>query len=292
MPGRALALAATGIALLSLIAACGGDPTATPVPAAAATPGSARIAELKAASEARGLRFLSHDEIVAGAQREGALTVVPGLAVSNFPNIKEAFERDFPFIELDLVGVSGTQAGERFSLGLISGTAEADVIRAGASDWTRYSEYELLLPYDYIAMAEAGELALDPEAIYETPAGQTPFFNSAVRIIAYNKDMIPAEEAATLNWESCYDPKWKGLVATDTSTNFDSLIGAWTEQEILDYARGSRRATCSSYGGIPPPWSGCSRASSPCTASPTSTERSACSLPTPRPRSASRSPTH
>ncbi len=235
MPRRALALVTACIALVSVAVACGADPTATPFPTA--TPANERIAALKADSEARGLRFLSHDEIVAGARREGALTVVPGLDDSNFPGIEQAFERDFPFIDLDLVAVSGTQAGERFDLSLISGAGEADIVTAGGSTVVRYAQYDLLLPYDYIAMAEAGELAIDPGSIYETPAGQTPFFNSAIRIIAYNKDLIPPEVAETLNWESCHDPRWSRMVATDTSTNFDSLIGAWTEEEILDYAR-------------------------------------------------------
>ena len=101
MTVRAIAVVAAGFGLLLVAAACGGgEPTATPVPAEPAVPDSPRIVALKAASEAKGLRFLTHDEIVAGARREGALVAVPGFDDITFPELKKAFEAQYPFIEL------------------------------------------------------------------------------------------------------------------------------------------------------------------------------------------------
>lgn len=217
-------------------AACGGGepPTATAVPAAAPVD-SPRIVALKAASDAKGLRFLTHDEIVAGAKREGVLNAVPGFDDSNFPAIAAAWAETYPDIELNLVLVSGTAGGERFNFDMLSGKAKADVVKATAGAWRLYAENELLIPYDYRAMAEAGELAINPEAILDTIAGQIPFFGSTINVLAYNEDMVAAEDVPT-NWDDCLDPKWKGRVATDTKTPLDNLLGAWTEQEILDYA--------------------------------------------------------
>ena len=227
--GPAFALAA---------AACGGGeaPTATAEPAAAPVE-SARITELKAASEAKGLRFLTHDEIVAGARREGKLIAAPGFDDASFPTVEAAFEAAFPFIDLETLYVSGTAAGERFNFGMLAGTTEVDVLEASSDDWKLYRDNDLLIPYDYEAMARAGELAINPDAIMHTPAGQLPFFGSSINVIAYNTDMIPPDEAPK-NWEDCLDPKWKGLVATDTKTPLDGLIGVWTAEEILAYARG------------------------------------------------------
>ena len=226
-----------GMALVLVAAACGGgEPTATPVPDQPAAADSPRIAALKAASEAKGLRFLTHDEIVAGAQREGKLLAIPGFDDSNFPAIKEAFEAAYPFIELTMQPVGGTHAGERFNLEMLAGIAKVDVLEASGDDWALYGENQLLLPYDYEAMALAGELAINAEAILHTPAGQLPFFGAGLRAIAYNTDLISAEDAPK-TWDDCIDPRFKGLVATDTKTSLDTFLGAWTEQEILDYAK-------------------------------------------------------
>lgn len=235
---RGFAVLTAGLALLLATAACGGGgPTATPVPEAAApSEESPRIRELKAASEAKGLRFLTHDEIVAGAQREGKLLAIPGFDDSNFPAIKEAFEAAYPFIELTMQAVGGTHAGERLNLEMLSGRAEVDVLEAGSDDWALYGENQLLLPYDYEAMALAGELAINPEGILHTPAGQLPFFGAGLRVIAYNTDLI-SEEDAPKTWDDCIHPRFKGLVATDTKTSLDIFLGEWTEREILDYAK-------------------------------------------------------
>ena len=191
---------------------------------------------MKAASEAKGLRFLTHDEIVAGAQREGKLLAIPGFDDSNFPAIKEAFEAAYPFIELTMQAVGVTHAGERLNLEMISGRAEVDVLEAGSDDWALYGENQLLLPYDYEAMALAGELAINPEGILHPPAGQLPFFGAGLRVIAYNTDLI-SEEDAPKTWDDCIHPRFKGLVATDTKTSLDIFLGEWTEREILDYAK-------------------------------------------------------
>ncbi len=235
---RRIAAPIVGLALLLVAAACGGgEPTATPVPdAGARSEESPRIRELKAVSEAKGLRFLTHDEIVAGAQREGKLLAVPGFDESNFPAIKEAFEAAYPFIELSMQPVGGTHAGERFNLEMLSGRAEVDVLEVSGDDWALYGENQLMLPYDYEAMAMAGELAINPEGILHTPAGQLPFFGAGLRAIAYNTDLI-SDEDAPKTWADCIHPRFKGLVATDTKTSLDTFLGAWTEQEILDYAK-------------------------------------------------------
>lgn len=235
---RRIAALIGGLALLLMAAACGGgEPTATPVPdAGAQSEESPRIRELKAVSEAKGLRFLTHDEIVAGAQREGKLIATPGFDDANFRAIKEGFEAAYPFIKLTIQAVGGTHAGERFNLEMLSGRAEVDVLEAGGDDWELYAENQLLLPYDYEAMALAGELAINPEGILHTPAGQLPFFGAGLRAIAYNTDLI-SDEDAPKTWNDCIHPRFKGLVATDTKTSLDTFLGAWTEQQILDYAK-------------------------------------------------------
>ena len=237
MMRRGVAVAVAGLGLLLVAAACGGgEPTATPVPDQPAAPDSPRIAALKAASEAKGLRFLTHDEIVEAAKREGELVAVPGFDDITFPALKAAFEAKYPFIDLRIEIVSGTEAGERLNFAMLAGRADVDVIEASSSDWPLYADNDLLLPYDYRAMAEAGELAVSPEAISDTAAGQLPFFASGIDAIAYNTDLVSEEDAPT-GWDDCIDPKWAGKVATDTSTALSGLLGAWTEDEIIAYAK-------------------------------------------------------
>ncbi len=236
MTPRAIVVAVVGLGLLIVAAACGGDdPTATPVPEQAVAD-SPRIAALKAASEAKGLRFLTHDEIVEGAKREGALVAVPGFDDITFPQLKAAFEEAYPFIDLRIEIVSGTEAGERLNFAMLAGRTDVDLVEASSSDWPLYADNDLLLPYDYRAMAEAGELKVSPEAISDTVAGQLPFFASGIDAIAYNTDLVAPEDAPT-GWDDCIDPKWAGKVATDTSTALSGLLGAWTEDEIVAYAK-------------------------------------------------------
>lgn len=239
MKRQIILAAAVGLALAVVTAACGGsDPTPTRPPAAVPTL-DARIAGLKAASEAKGLRFLTHDEIVAGAMREGKLVVAPGFDDRSFPAMKASFNEAYPFLELDIQLVSGTAAGERLNFAMLAGESDIDLVEASVDDWALYAANDLLLPYDYEAMALAGELAISPQAISHTPAGQLPFFATSLSGIVYNTDLVSEEDAPT-TWADCHAPRFRGKVATSTTTGMGGLsgqIGKLTADEILDFAR-------------------------------------------------------
>lgn len=231
---RLIPVPIVALTVLLFTFACSSDPEPTPTPSGD-TVVDARVQALKDESEAKGLRFLSREEILEGAQREGKLVVVPGFDDVAFPAVKEKFEERYPFISLSIEAVSGSAAGERLNFDMMSGRADVDIIEASSDDWALYAENGLLLPFDYESMARAGELAISPEAILHTDAGQIPFFGSGIDVIAYNTNMVSAEESPK-TWEDCLDPKWKNMIAVDTNTALPGLLGAWTEEEIVAYA--------------------------------------------------------
>ena len=86
--------------------------------AASASP-STSIGKAKQQAEAKGFVFeSSHDEIVAKAKREGKLRALIGWDPPNHPHLIAAFKKKYPFIDVHLQEISGTDGGQRFFLEL------------------------------------------------------------------------------------------------------------------------------------------------------------------------------
>src|SRR5687768_13776122 len=94
--------------------------------ALAAAPAPA-LQKSKQDAEAKGYTFLSsHDEIVRLAKQEARIDGIVSLDPETFGPLTKAFKRKYPFLELKLGEVTGTEATQRFLLEVQSGTAQAD----------------------------------------------------------------------------------------------------------------------------------------------------------------------
>src|SRR5512145_2613109 len=79
---------------------------------------SASLLQAKKNAEAKGyIFFATHDEIVAGAKKEGKLRVSCGLERPNFKPWISAFKQKYPFVsDLQVEEIQGTDAYQRFIL--------------------------------------------------------------------------------------------------------------------------------------------------------------------------------
>ena len=90
--------------------------------AASASPGL-----LKAKQEAEGKGYLfeaSHDDILAKAKKEGKVQVLNSLNPDIFPHMTKAFKERFPFIDLQLREITGTETAQRHIHELRAGERE------------------------------------------------------------------------------------------------------------------------------------------------------------------------
>ena len=214
------------VAMSLVIAACGGTDdgattTAAPDDASTTTQveatettettettvgGEELSPEIQAAADAAaalGLGFVtSHDEIVAGAEAEDGKLVVQ-TSTSDFQVFKDAFEADYPFIELEWVELSGA-ATERMLIEVESGQASRYDVGYPAPE--AYNVISDLMGWDLYGMAEAGILTIPLASIDEENHVVVAAGSSGIAL-AYNSDLV-AEADLPQSWEDLADPKW------------------------------------------------------------------------------------
>ncbi len=104
------------VALLALGAWC-------PCSQALAASPSPALMKAKQEAEAKGFIFeTSRDEIVAKAKKEGKLRALSSLDPSSFKPMADSFKRKYPFIDIQIHELTGTEAIQRHLLELKTGT--------------------------------------------------------------------------------------------------------------------------------------------------------------------------
>jgi hypothetical protein len=127
--------------------------------AASASP-STSIGKAKQQAEVKGFVFEpSHDEIVAKAKREGKLRALIGWDPPNHPHLIAAFKKKYPFIDVHLQEISGSDGGQRFFLELKADRVKNwDVIHINTDHYGEFPSY--LKKFDIRGMAEQRVLAI------------------------------------------------------------------------------------------------------------------------------------
>lgn len=230
--------------------------------ASAASPNPALL-KAKKQAEAKGYTFVaSHDEIVAKAKKEGKLRVLSELEPPTIKATTAAFTKKYPFIELFVQEITGTDAAQRNILEIKSGAAKDWDILHLSTDF--YSEY---LPYlskvDLLGMAEHGVLQL-PSAMIDPKNRNIVALLSRFQVTVYHKDLVPPNFVPKL-WEDILKPEFKGkkFAADVRPTEIAALVPAWGLEKTLDFARkiaqqqpiwvrgGSRTITAIMAGEVP-----------------------------------------
>jgi iron(III) transport system substrate-binding protein len=196
--------------------------------------GQSRTEARKREAAGQGMIYLSREEILDGAKKEGNLLVYPGVDEKAIPPLVSSFKKKYPFLDIKYGIVTGVPAIQRQMFEMVAGKANLDVFHAHTGFRGDYIKNNLYKKYDFGAMVEDGHLKVPPRAIDE--GGGFILSGANLGVLLYNTTLVPAEKAPT-SWESCLDPQWKGKFAVDTRPYLLARLAArWSEEKILDYA--------------------------------------------------------
>ena len=178
--------------------------------------------------------FLTRNEIMTGAKKEGKLKVVPGFTKEGIPIMVDAFKKKYPFIkDVSWDVVSGSVATQREVMALAAGSKQTDVLNVSTAVMDTYVDRHLMKAYDLQGMAKAGELKIPLKMV----EGVMVWTGNSISIIAYSTLVVPPEKAPK-NWNDCLDPQWKGKIAVDTRGRYLArAYPAWSEEQLLDFAK-------------------------------------------------------
>jgi iron(III) transport system substrate-binding protein len=202
---------------------------------AAAAP-SPSLAKAKQEAEAKGyIFFTNHEEIVAQAKKEGKLRALSGEDPTLFKATTEAFKRKYPFIDVRLEGVEGTEVYLRMLQEMKAGLAKWDVNYMAPDYYPEYLPYQK--KFDFLGMAQQGVLQLPP-GLVDPVNRDIVALQSNAQIVAYNKELISAEKVPA-TWEDFLKPEFADRkFATDVRPKvFASLVPVWGLEKVVSFAK-------------------------------------------------------
>jgi ABC-type Fe3+ transport system substrate-binding protein len=190
----------------------------------------------KQEAEARGYLFLSsHDEIVKLAKQEARLEGIVSLDPETFGPLTKAFTSRYPFLDVRLREVTGTEATQRFLLEVQSGTAQAD--------FTYISEdfYKGFIArgkkFDILGMAQQGVLSM-PLSMIDPLSRKAISAATIFAAVAFNKCTLEAARIPD-RWEDFLKPELKGkkFLVDIRPFHYQSFAAGAGEEWMLDYAQ-------------------------------------------------------
>ena len=204
------------------------------VNAAAAAPA---LQKAKQEAEAKGFLFeTSHDEIVAKARKEGKARILTSLEGELNRPVAEAFKKKYPFIDLRVEEISGTDTYQRMLLEMKSGSASGWDVNYMTTDY--YDDY---FPYqkkfDILGMAQQGVLNI-PVRMIDPVNRNVVSYTTMTQVVAYNKNLI-SEDKVPNNWEDFLKPELKGrkFLVDIRPQEVANLVPVWGLEKTLQFAR-------------------------------------------------------
>ncbi len=202
----------------------------------AASPNPA-LQKAKQEAEAKGYTFLtSHDEIVNMAKKEGKMKGVTGLEPETIRALQEGFKAEYPFLDVSITNISGSEGNERLLMELSAGRdTGTDSQKLPTDNFASFLPY--MKKFDVLGMAEQGVINIPPKFV--DPVNRNIIaITTAAQVVAYNKKLISAEKVPD-TWEGFLKPEFKGkkLLLDIRATEIAALVPAWGLEKTLDFAR-------------------------------------------------------
>jgi iron(III) transport system substrate-binding protein len=195
------------------------------------------LPKAKQAAEAKGYIFEnSHDEIIAKAKKEGKLRVLSSYDRDTFQELRKAFIKQYPFIDLNIQRSEGVEAFQRFLLELqATRRSNWDVVEVATELYKEFLPYSKKL--DIFAMAKQGVLQI-PTEIIDPVNRNIVSLASTIHCVAYNKNLI-APEKVPHSWEDFLKPEFKGrkFMTEVRPQGFTPIAAARGEEWAVNYAR-------------------------------------------------------
>jgi iron(III) transport system substrate-binding protein len=129
----------------------------------------------------------SYNDIVEASKAEGKLLVQSNVGQPNWKPILEAFAKEYPWIKVQTLDLSGTEVFERYYAEQAAGSSEADIILAASgAAWLDFINKGNVVPY------ESPEASKVPDWSKPTPGVYTISVDPSV--IVYNKRVLKEAE--------------------------------------------------------------------------------------------------
>jgi iron(III) transport system substrate-binding protein len=195
------------------------------------------LAKTKQEAEAKGYTFISsHEEILSKAKAEGKLRATTSLSSPTHKAMVNAFKKKYPFLEVAVEEIDGTDEAQRFLLELKAGAAKGWDVAHFTSDY-----FNDFLPYaakfDILGMAAQKVLAIDERMI--DPLNRNIVALAAdAGVVPYNRKLIAPEKVPN-RWEDFLKPEFKGkkfIVDIRPKTQSD-LVPAVGMEWMMDYSK-------------------------------------------------------
>ena len=204
------------------------------VGATAATPA---LLKAKQDAEAKSYSFeTARDEILAKARKERRLRALSSLEGPTIKAMADAFRSEYPFLNVHVEELTGSDANQRFVLEMKAGRASNWDVAHMATDL--YNDYHpFLKKFDLFGMAQQSVLRVPTQLI--DPVNRNIIAStSALQVVAYNKKLLSAEKVPE-TWEDFLKPEFKGqkFVADIRPTEIAALVPAWGLEKTIDFAR-------------------------------------------------------
>ncbi len=202
----------------------------------AAAPSPA-VTKAKQAAEAKGFAFeTSRNEILAKAKKEGRLRVLSSLDPGSFKPMADSFKKKYPYIDIQIQELSGTEAIQRQLLELKAGTVKDWDVGHASQDF--YNDYPAnAAKIDLLGMAEQGVLKINPKMVDpENRMIAAP--SSGLCAVAYNKTQI-APDRVPNQLEDILRPEFKGrkIVVDIRPYCMAALMVVQGEEWVVNHAR-------------------------------------------------------
>lgn len=202
----------------------------------AAAPTSS-IDKAKQEAGAPGYVFLdSHAGIVAAAKKEGKMRALSGLDPDTIKAMVGAFRKKYPFLDVRVEEIEGTESYQRFVLQMQAGTVKGWDATFIPIDF--YKEYQpFQKKFDLLAMVRSGVLQIHPEMIH--PLDRNAIGSSSViQVVAYNRKLL-AETKVPDTWEDFLKPDFRGkkFLADIRPFPLACLVPLWGLEKTLEFAK-------------------------------------------------------
>jgi ABC-type Fe3+ transport system substrate-binding protein len=222
------------LGILALTLLLGWPLVGSPVFAAAAGAGAAKA---KQEAEAKGFIFeSSRDDILAKAKKEGKLRVLSSLDSASFKPMADSFKQNYPFIDIQIRELTGTEAIQRHLLELKAGTVKEWDVGHASEDF--YNDFAAqAMKFDILGMAEQGVLKMNPKMV-DPNNRNVVAIATGLCSMAYNKGRVPAERAPN-QLEDVLRPEFKGrkFIVDVRPHCMAGLMAAMGEEWVVNYAR-------------------------------------------------------
>jgi iron(III) transport system substrate-binding protein len=194
-------------------------------------PHAAAWAQTPTTSEVAGYTGTDRTErLVAGAKREGTLTLYTSAAVEDMAPVTAAFEKKYG-VGVKVWRASSESIVQRGVTEARGGRFDADVFETGGAALEALHREQLLAPMSPPAAAD-----LDPAALTKHREWTGTRFN--VFVAAYNTRLVRHDELPK-SYDDLLDPRWKGRLGIEAEDSdwFGAVIDALGEERGLKLFR-------------------------------------------------------